>query len=451
MTPVRRELRVLGQLAWPLVMTQLGFMMLGVVDTLLLGHLSVEALGASALANMWGWGSLALGMGAVLGMDPLVSQAHGDRDAEGAALALQRGIVVAVVMSIPVTAFWAFTGPGLVLLGQDPAIASMAQTYNLIRAPSVVCFLLFTALRSWLSGRALVAPAMWVSVLVNVLNLFFGWALIFGRLGFPRLGLVGAAWVASLVTIVQPLLLIGLIRAARLHDGAWRPWDRRSFERRGLAQILRLGLPVGVQYSLEGWAWSLSTMMAGWIGAAALAGHIIVLNLASLSFQIPLGIALAASVRVGNQIGAADLSGARRSAAVSLALGAGVMLCFGLLFATLAAELPRLYTTDVDVIALAALVLPIAGAFQLFDGTQVVAGGILRGAGRTHAPAFVNLIGFWGVSLPLSWYWAFRDGGGLEGIWWGLVAGLVAVSLALVFWLRRTVRRPIEELRVGVH
>ena len=451
MTPVRRELHELWQLAWPLVMTQLGFMLLGVVDTLLLGHLSVEALGAAALANMWGWGSLALGMGAVLGMDPLVSQAHGERDGEGAALALHRGIVVAVAMSIPVTAFWALTGPGLVLLGQDPAIADMAQKYNLIRAPSVVFFLVFTALRSWLSGRSLVAPAMWVSVFMNALNLFFGWALIFGRLGFPRLELVGAAWVASLVTIAQPLLLIWLIRAAKLHDGAWRPWDRRSFERRGLAQILRLGLPVGVQYSLEGWAWSFSTMMAGWLGAAALAGHIIVLNLASLSFQIPLGIALAASVRVGNQIGAADLPGARRSAAVSLALGAGVMLGFGLLFAALAAELPLLYSSDADVTALAALVLPIAAAFQLFDGTQVVAGGILRGAGRTHAPAVVNLIGFWGLSLPLSWYWAFGNGNGLEGIWWGLVVGLFAVSLALVLWLSRTLRRPIEELRVGVH
>jgi MATE family multidrug resistance protein len=450
MTPVRRELRALWRLAWPLVMTQLGFMLLGVVDTLLLGHLSVEALGASALANMWGWGSLALGMGVVLGIDPLVSQAHGERDAGGAALALQRGIVVAVAISIPITAFWALTGPGLVLLGQDAAIASMAQTYNVIRAPSVVFFLVFTVLRSWLSGRGLVAPAMWVSVFVNVLNLFFGWTLIFGKLGFPRLELVGAAWVSSLVTVAQPLLLLWLIRAARLHDGAWRPGDRRSFERRGLAQILRLGLPVGVQFSLEGWAWSFSTMMAGWIGTAALGGHIIVLNLASLSFQIPLGVGLAASVRVGNQIGAGDLAGARRSAAASLALGASVMLGFALLFAMLAAELPLLYTTDADVIALAALVLPIAGAFQLFDGTQVSPGGILRGDGRTHAAAYVNLVGFWGVALPLSWYWAFGIAGGLEGIWWGLVAGLCAVSLALLFWLTRIMRRPIEELRVGV-
>ena len=451
MTPVRRELGELWQLAWPLVMTQVGFMMLGVVDTLLLGHLSVEMLGAAALGNMWGWGSLALGMGVVLGIDPLVSQAHGDGDTAGAALALQRGIVVAVLVSIPVAGFWLVTGPGLELLGQDPAIARMAQTYNAIRAPSVPFFLVFTALRSWLAGRALVAPAMWVSVLVNVLNLFFGWALIFGRLGFPRLELVGAAWVANIVTIAQPLLLVGLIRVGQMTDGAWRPWDRRSFDRRGIFQVVRIGFPVGLQFSLEGWAWSFSTMMAGWLGAAALAGHVIVLNLASLSFQVPLGIALAASVRVGNQIGAGDMPGARRSAAVSLALGAATMLGFALLFAVLRRELAELYTPDADALALAALVLPIAGAFQLFDGTQVVAGGILRGTGRTHVPALVNLIGFWGIALPLGWRWAFGLSGGLEGIWWGLTAGLFVVALLLVLQVLRTGRRPAEELRVGVH
>ena len=450
MTPVRGELRELWLLAWPLVMTQLGFMMLGVVDTLLLGHLSVEALGASALANMWSWGGLALGMGAVLGMDPLVSQAHGERDEEAAALALQRGLVVAVLMAIPVTAMVLLTGPGLVLLGQDPEISALAHTYNVIRAPSAVFFLVFTAMRSWLSGRGLVAPAMWVSVAVNVLNLVLGWALIFGRLGLPRLELVGAAIVACLVVVLQPLLLWWLIRATNLHAGAWRPWDRRSFELAGVRQILRLGLPVGVQLSLEGWAWSLSTVMAGWISTTALGAHIIVLNMASVSFMFPLGVGLAASVRVGNLIGAADLPGARRSAEVSLAIGAGLMAGFALLFTVFSRELPLLYTNELVVIALGALILPIAGAFQIFDGTQVVAGGILRGAGRTHAAAWVNLVGFWGVALPLAWLWAFRNDGGLTGIWWGLTLGLFAVSAALVLWVRRVTHLPLAELRVGV-
>ena len=448
MTPVRRELRELWLLAWPLVMTQLGFMMLGVVDTLLLGHLSTEALAASALANMWSWGGLALGMGAVLGMDPLVSQAHGERDEQAGALALQRGIAVALLMSISVTAMVLFTGPGLVLLGQDPEISALAHTYNLIRAPSAAFFLVFTAMRSWLSGRGLVAPAMWVSVGVNVLNLVLGWALIFGRLGLPRLELVGAAIVASLVVVLQPFLLWWLIRATNLHEGAWRPWDRRSFELAGVWQILRLGLPIGMQLSLEGWAWSFSTLMAGWLSTTALGAHVIVLNMASVSFMFPLGVGLAASVRVGNLIGAADLPGARRSAEMSVAAGAALMGGFALLFTLFARQLPLLYTNDLDVVALGALILPIAGAFQIFDGTQVVAGGVLRGAGRTHAAAWVNLVGFWGVALPLAWLWAFRDGGDLAGIWWGLTAGLFAVSAALVLWVRRTLNQPLDALRV---
>jgi MATE family multidrug resistance protein len=177
---------------------------------------------------------------------------------------------------------------------------------------------------------------------------------------------------------------------------------------------------------------------------------VIVLNLASVSFMFPLGVGLAAGVRVGNLIGASDLPGARRAAEVSLAAGALLMAGFALLFTLLSHALPRLYTNDLEVIALAALILPIAGAFQIFDGTQVVAGGVLRGAGRTHAAAWVNLVGFWGVALPLAWLWAFRDGGGLTGIWWGLTLGLFAVSAALVLWVRRTLKLPIDELRVGV-
>jgi MATE family multidrug resistance protein len=451
MTPVRLELRALGRLAWPLMTTQLGFMMLGVVDALLLGRLSVEALAAVSLANMWSWGVISLGMGIVLGIDPLVAQAYGERDARAVALALQRGVIVALFVSIPVAILVCLTGPGLVLLGQDPAIAAKAQSYNEIRALGAAPFLIFTALRSWLAGRNLVAPAMWVAVFVNVLNAFFGWALIFGELGFPRMGIAGAAWVASAVSIAQPLLLIALVRAGRLHENAWRPWDRRSFAPRGLLQVFRLGLPIGLQLSLEGWAFSLAGMLAGWLGTAALAGHTIVLNVISLWFQVPLGIALAATVRVGNAIGAGDADGARRAATLALALGSGVMLFASATFVAFPEALTRLYTAEPDVIAIALLVFPIAAAFQLFDGVQVVAGGILRGAGRTNAPAWVHLFGFYTIALPLGWRLAFAEGAGIEGIWWGLVAGLLVVSALLLVQVWRASHRPLAELRVGVH
>jgi MATE family multidrug resistance protein len=449
MSPTRRELGALWRLAWPLVVTQVAFMMLGVVDALLLGRLSVAALDAVALANMWGWATLSLGMGAVMGMDPLVSQAFGDGDDEAAALALQRGLVVAGLVSFPVALGWACTGPALLALGQDPEIARLAQSYNVLRAPSVPFLLAFTALRSWLAGRNLVAPAMWVAGAVNVVNAFFGWALIFGKVGFPRLELVGAALVASLVAAAQPLALVGVVRLGGLHRGAWRAWDRRSIERSGLVQILRLGFPIGLQLSFEGSAWSLAAMMAGWLGVAALAGHTIVLNMIALWFQVPLGIALAAGVRVGNLLGAADLAGARLAGSVALSLGAGVMLIAAAAFVLFRTELPLLFTSDTEVVALAALILPIAGAFQIFDGTQVVAGGILRGAGRTHAPALANLLGYYTLALPLGVWLGSPGQLGLAGIWWALLVGLVIVSGLMLFWLRRSSRLPLAELRVA--
>jgi len=447
-SPSRDELRSLWRLAWPIVATQVAFMLLGVVDVLLLGHVSVAALDASALGNQWGWATLSLGMGTVMGMDPIVAQAFGEGDDEGAAVALQRGLVVALLASIPVGVAWGLTAPALVALGQDPEIARAAATYNWLRIPSIPFMLGFTALRSWLAGRNLVSPAMWVALGMNALNLFLGWALIFGELGLPRLELRGAGIAACAVAMAEPLALAAIVRGGGLHRGAWRAWDRRSLDLRGQAQIARVGVAIGAQLSFEGSAWSLAAMMAGWLGAPALAGHTIVLNLIALWFQVPLGIALAASVRVGNLIGASDLEGARRAGSVALGLGAAVMLISAATFVLLRWELPRLFTTDLPVIELAAAILPIAGAFQVFDGTQVVAGGVLRGAGRTQAPALANLLGY-ALALPLGAWLGAAGRAGLAGIWLGLLVGLAIVAGLMLFWLRRTARLPLAELRIA--
>jgi MATE family multidrug resistance protein len=449
MTPVRRELGVLSRLAWPLIATQVSFMLTGVVDALLLGRLSVHALDAASLGNQWGWSVMSLAMGMVMGIDPLVSQAHGEGDGARTGLALQRGLVVALCLSVPMVAAFLVTEPVLRLLGQDAELARMAGRYNSIRALGVPFILGFTALRSWLAGRNVVAPAMWIALAMNVVNGVLGWALIFGRLGLPRLELVGAAWVANLVTIAQPLLLVAVVRAAELHQGAWRRWDRRSFEPVGLWQVAKLGSGVGLQMALEGSAWSLAAILAGWLGASALAGHIIVLNMIALWFMVPVGISIAASVRVGNLIGAQDLDGARRAGGLALALGAGVMLISGAVFALFRNQLPYLFTADVAVVELAAAILPIAAAFQIFDGTQVVAGGVLRGAGRTRAPALVNLVGYYALALPLAAWFGAESRGGLTGIWGCLLVGLVFVSSVLLAWIGRTARAPLAELRVA--
>ena len=437
MSLLRREISSISRLAGPAIATQVGMMLMGVVDTLMVSHVSTETLAAAAIGNVWGHVTLFCATGVILGIDPIVSQAHGARDGERVALALQRGVVLALLISLPVLLAFGFTGPALTLIGQDPALAEDAHAYMMVQLPSVPCVLLFTAVRQYLQGRTLVRPAMYVMLLANVVNVVANWALIFGHLGFPALGLLGAGIATSVVRISMLGGLLLWVRVARLHEGAWRPWSRAALDRAGLRHLLALGLPVFVQLSLEIWAFSGSTLLAGYLGVTALAGHTIVLNLASLSFMMPLGISIAVSTRVGNLLGGGSRDGVQRAARVAFVMGGGLMALAGLGFVLLRRELALLYTPDEAVIAVCVAVLPIAAAFQIFDGLQVVACGVLRGIGRTRPAAWANFVGYWMLALPLGGWLAFRADVGLSGIWWGLAAGLAGVASFLVTWVLR--------------
>ena len=444
----RTEFRTLLGLSVPVATAQLGFMTMGVIDTMMVARVGVADLAAVAIATSWAWSSSSLFQGLVHGMDPLVSQAHGAGDGNAAALALQRGLVIACLSSIPLMALWIATGPVLVLLGQDEKVAELAGSYMIARLPSALGFNLFIALRQYLAGRTIMRPAMWVMLCGNVFNLFLNWVLIFGHLGFPKLGLLGAALATGLTNMLLPLLLWLWIRQFRLHEGAWRRWDRNSFDPAGLARYLRLGIPVGLQLSLEANAFTVAMIMIGWIGVVELAAHQVVINMASFTFMMPLGVAIAASVRVGNLIGAGDSTRLRIACRTAFAMGGGVMAVAALVFVLFRKSLPLIYIDDLAVVSLAAVLLPIAGAFQIFDGLQVVGGGLMRGMGRPQAGAIVNLIGFYVVGLPLAWFLAFPAELGIIGIWWGLAAGLGGVALMLCVWVMRTAGRPLVELTV---
>jgi MATE family, multidrug efflux pump len=446
MSTLRAELVGVARLSGPVVLVQLGLMTVGVVDTLMLGRVGVTELAASALANSWQWTFLSLGLGLVMGIEPLISQAHGGGDGDAAALALQRGVVVAVLAGVPIALAMAYTREGLLLLGQDPTIAELAGRYNLYKVPTAPGFLIYSALRQYLQARTQMAPATWVMWVGNALHVVLDWALIFGHLGAPALGIDGAAISSAVTVVFLPLGLAAWVRAFRLHAGAWRPWDRLVLSSAGLRQVVRLGLPVGATLSLEASAFSLCTWMAGWLGREALASHQIVLNMAALSFMVPLGISQGGAVRVGNLIGRGDVAGMRRAIGAAMLLGAVVMSVSASAFTLLRFELPALYTADARIIALAAQILPLAAAFQLSDGAQVVAGGVLRGMGRPGAAALVNLVGYYAVALPLAYVLAFVSRLGLSGIWVALAAGLAVVALSLCFWVRRTARRPLAEL-----
>ncbi len=426
----RDELVILVRLSLPLMASQVGMMFLGVVETLLMGRAGNTALAAVSLGNAWTHGTLFIATGVVMGADPLLSQAYGAGDNRTVALTFQRGLVLAVLLGVPVSLLWLCTRPVLGAFGQDAGLSALASTFVALQAPAAFGFLVFTVGRQYLAGRGIVAPSLWVVLVVNVVNAGLTWWLVFGGGGLPP---VVAAGVAGLtVRLLLPALMLGVIFWAGLHKPAWTAWGRAAFDWRRIGRIAWLGLPIGLHFGLEVWAFQLATLMAGKLGPVPLGAHAIVLNLASLSFMFPLGISTAAGVRVGNLIGAGDEAGARRAALLSLVLGAGVMSLFGAAFFLLRWQLPRVYGAEPAVRALCARVLPVTAAFQMLDGTQVVASGILRGLARTKPAAIFNFLGYYFLALPIAYGLGVGRGWGLRGVWCGLAAGLLFVATGLL-------------------
>lgn len=449
-TSLRAELWALARLSAPAALSQLGMTTMGAVETLMVGQLGAAELAASALANVWEWTWLCLGLGLVMGIDPLISHAHGRGDGPGTALALQRGVILALLASVPICLCVASTRQGLLLLGQDPAVAELAARYNVYKLPTVPSFLVYSAIRQYLQGRTLMAPATWVMWIGNGVHVVLCWLLVFGPGGVPAFGLEGAAIAESITVTLLVVALTVWIRVFRLHGGAWRAWRRDAFSLAGLAQVTRLGLPIGMQIALEAWAFSTATFMAGWIGRDAIGSHQIALNLAALAFMVPLGISQGAATRVGNLIGTGDLLGMRRAVKAALLLGASVMVVPMTAFIALRSGLPRLYSEDPAVLAMAAQLLPVAAAFQLSDGTQVVAGGVLRGMGRPDAAAIMSLIGYYAIALPLAYVVGFVWNKGLIGIWAALAVGLFTVAAALLLLVLRESGQSLTSLQLEI-
>ena len=432
------ELRPLARLAGPIVLSQVGSHLMVAVDTAMIGHASSKALTASGIASVWLTGTSMLAYGVLHGMDPIVTQAHGAGDDERAHLALRRGVVVALLVGLLLALVWGVTGPALrVLGGQDPEIAAMAHRYALAQLPTVPFGMLFIALRQYLQGRGVLRPMVWAAVWGNLFNAAANGLLIYGGLGIPALGLTGAGIATGLTRLVMFLLVLGHAHGHPLMPDRWWPRTRRAFEAGPLWQLIRIGVPVGVQMGLEVWAFGLSTLMAGWLGVTAGAAHMVALNLASLSFMVPLGVSMAATTRVGNLLGAGEPARAQRAAWTAMATGATCMAVSGMTFLLARTTIPRIYSSDPEVLAAAAAILPIAAAFQVVDGIQVTGAGVLRGMGNTRPAALFNLLGYWILGLPLGWWLAFEGGHGLAGVWWGLALGLLVVAVCLVAWIRR--------------
>jgi MATE family multidrug resistance protein len=434
---LRQELRALGRLALPITIAQLGMMLLSVVDTLMVGHHSERALAAVALGNVYSWGLMILGMGILFALDPLVSQAWGAGDRPSITLAVQRGLVVALALSLVVGAAFQVAGPVLRALGEPPEVVPVAAAYVRALAPGVPPFFAFIVLRQCLQAMHAVRPVVIAVVVGNLANAAFNWLLIFGStpLGVPALGAFGSGISTTLARFLMVASVV-VAGAPALRPIAAPP-GRALLALAPYRRLLELGVPIGVQVGLEMWVFGTVGLLIGRMGALPLSGHQIALNLASLSFMVPLGVGGAAATLVGNAIGRRDLDGARRAAHVSLGFGAAVMSLFTVGYGLGAPLLAHAYTPDRAVIAAAVPLIRIAALFQIFDGTQAVGCGVLRGAADTRGPMAINLFGYWGLGLPLGLVLAFPLGAGPRGLWWGLTVGLAIVSALLVARIRR--------------
>ena len=440
------ELRATVRLALPLVLVQVGLMAMGVVDTIMVGHVSARVLAGVALGNLYFFNAIVGSMGTLMALDPVVSQAIGAHDDAAVRRAVQRGVVLALGLSVVTALIMLPARTVLVWTRQQPEILADTAAYVHISIPGVLPFLLFVVLRQTLQALHRAAPIVWTMVGANVLNAALNWVFVYGNLGSPRMGAPGSA-VATMVS--RWAMAVALLALAWPALRAYlTPFSRESWNLDPLLRLLGVGIPIGLQMLLESGAFGAIGLMMGVLGTKEMAAHQIAITLAALTFMVPLGVGAAAAVRVGRAVGARDEARARQAARAAFACGMGFMAVTALCFLTAPRLLASLFTSDTQVIALAGLLIPVAGVFQIFDGAQAVGAGVLRGLGDTRAPLVGMILGYWLLGLPVSIALGFHTSLRAAGLWWGFVVSLSLVALFLFLRIRWRFNRGVQRIQV---
>ncbi len=435
----RGELRPMISLAFPVVLAEIGWSLMGLVDTLIVGPLGPAAIGAVGLGSIVFLAVGIFGMGLLLGLDTLVSQAFGAGRLDRCHHWLHQGVHLALMASVPLTGLlfavvWSMSSWGLA-----PEVHALVVPYLRTIALSLPPLLVYTVFRRYLQAMNLVRPITFAMLSANVVNAVVGWSLVHGRFGLPALGAIGTGWATffSRCYLVAVLFLAIRLREQRADTGLAAA--SRTIDWAGIRRMLGLGIPASFQLSFEVGVFAVATALVSRLAPAALAAHQIALNLWSLVFMVPLGLNAAGAVRVGHAVGRRDSDGVRRSGWTALALGAISTGVAAAVFLTAGRLLVSAFTRDEAVLAIGPSLLSIAGLCLMFDGTQTIATGILRGHGETRIPMIVNLAGHWGIGLPLGYAACFWLGWGVRGLWSGLAISLTIVgSTLMLVWARRT-------------
>lgn len=448
---LRLELRPLLRLAGPVALAEVAWTTMGLVDTMMVGRVSAEAIGAVSIGSHVFFAVAMIGGGILLGLDTVASHAFGGRRIEEVGRSLLQGFTLAVFLAVILTVALHVVARSLPSFGIQPAVVALAVPFLEVVKFGVLPLLLFMALRRYLQAIGHVRPIVLTALSANLVNVAGNWIFIFGHLGMPAMGAIGSAWATTIARVYMLCFLgtLAWLHARREHPEILRIRLRPDFEL--IRRIVHLGVPAASQVAAEVGVFTSATLLAGRLDAVSLAAHQIALSAASLSFMVPLGVSSAGAVRVGQAIGRGDPEGATRSGWTALFVGATFMSFSAMVFLLLPRLVLRVFTDEPAVIATGVSLLFVAAIFQLFDGLQVVATGILRGLGDTRTGMIAGIVGYWVIGLPVGALLCFRWGIGVVGLWVGLSAGLIVVAVTLVWvWARRTAR--IEDAaRFGGH
>ena len=443
--PLQAHLKEHLVLALPIIISQLSHIAIVVADNVMVGWLGATPLAACALANSLAWPFFDLGIGISYGMTPLVAAADAQKDYKKTTKVLQHALVINLSFALVFCAVILLSSPLLHHLGQNPAVVHLAQPYFMLIGLSLIPLMLFQTFREYTEGLSLTKEAMYINLFCSLLNILLNYVLIYGQLGFPTLGLNGAGWATLISRMLMACMMGGYVFGAPQLRERIVYFNLKGFIRPYFVKIMRIGFPTGLEFTLESVAYTLTMIMVGWIGATTQAAHMIAVSLASVSWIAVGGIALATTIRVGNQLGLHDFSTLRTVGFVGFALGGVLMLVATLVFLGGYQMLPHFYTNERAVLDIAASLLIIVGVLQWSDGLSAIGVSALRGMEDTTIPFFITTVSHWFLGIPLAYVLCFTLAWGVQGLWWGLGMSKLLAAMAMLWRFDRKSKSLINQ------
>jgi multidrug resistance protein, MATE family len=441
----KQDVRANFLLAYPVMISMLGQVMTGVADSIMVGWTGATPLAAASFANIFFTLPLFFGVGISYAITPLVAEAHGANNTKAIVDTLRSGFLINMISGVVLVAIIFAIEPALHYMSQPPEVVALAIPYLKIVALSIIPTMLFQTFRQFAEGMHRTRMAMVIVIGSNLINIALNYVLIYGKLGFPEMGLNGAGLATLIARIIMGCWMALYVYYSK-HFTAYRA-GFKIFPISGLSglikKMLHIGIPAGTQFIFEAGAFGFSAVMMGWIGTTALAAHQIAINLATISYMTTSGLGAAATIRVAHFLGQGDIGTMRRVGFVMIAMAAFIMALWAVLFIAGKRFLPLLYIQDETVLAVAAPLMIIAGFFQLGDGMQVVCAGALRGLKDVKVPSALIFIAYWIIALPLGYWLAFPMGYGANGVWIGLLIGLTITATMMVVRFNQLSRKII--------